>query len=131
CAPLNGVMIGEVAPGSQPSVNGTFGLLNHRPRWNWWVGANVVVPPGETENVSLLKMPRTVAEPVPARPAFTSVWYHETPNGLFGSWITNRSKPVFGRTPWIETVIVSLSEPLTMVTLPPAPGMQALMPGDG
>ena len=32
--PLKGVTVGEVAPGSQPRLNGTFGLLNHRPRWN-------------------------------------------------------------------------------------------------
>src|SRR6516225_7143234 len=59
--PLNGVTIGEVAVGSQPRLNGTFGLLNHRPRWYWWVGANVVVPPGDTEKVSESKTPRTVA----------------------------------------------------------------------
>ena len=41
--PLKGVMIGEVAPGSQPRLNGTLGLLNHSPRWYWCVGAKVVV----------------------------------------------------------------------------------------
>src|SRR5436305_1706285 len=65
CSPLNGVTIGEGAPGSQPRLNGTLGLLNQTPRWNWWVGANVVVPPGDTEKVSLSKIPRTVALPVP------------------------------------------------------------------
>jgi hypothetical protein len=80
-------------------LNGLLGLLNHRPRWNWWVGANVVVPPGDTEKVSLLKMPRTVAVPLPCRSAFTSVWYQETPNGAVGCWITNRSKPALAGMP--------------------------------
>ena len=63
---MNGVMIGLVAPGSQPRLNGTFGLLNQRPRWNWWVAPKVTVgPPGEMENVSLLKMPRTLTVPAP------------------------------------------------------------------
>src|SRR6516165_10215830 len=78
-APLKGVTIGEVAPGSQPRLNGTLELLNHRPRWYWWVGANVVVPPGETEKVSESNTPRTVAVPVPVLPAWMSVWYHDTP----------------------------------------------------
>src|SRR5215472_19008845 len=95
CSPLNGVTIGAVAPGSQPMLNGVLGLLNHKPMWNWWVGLNVTVPPGDTEKVSLLKTPRTVADPEPVGPAWTSVWYQETPNGLSGCWITNASKPVF------------------------------------
>src|SRR6202042_63699 len=52
CSPLTGVTIGAVAPGSQPSLNGVFGLANHNPRWYWCVGAKVVVPPGDTEKVS-------------------------------------------------------------------------------
>src|SRR5579863_5198415 len=51
CSPLNGVTVGEVAPGSQPRLNGTLGLLNQTPRWYWWVGENVVVPPSDTKNV--------------------------------------------------------------------------------
>src|SRR5215469_1866365 len=73
CSPLNGVTIGAVAPGSQPMLNGTLGLFHHRPMWNWWVGAYFVVAPGDTENVSLLKTPRTVADPEPDAPARTSV----------------------------------------------------------
>ena len=93
CSPLNGVMTGDVAPGSHPRLNGTWGSLNHRPRWYWWVGANVVVPPGDTEKVSESNTPRTVALPVPVLLDCMSVWYHETPNGLPGCWMTNRSKP--------------------------------------
>ncbi len=48
CSPLNGVTAGAVAPGSQPSLNGVLGLLNHTPRWYWCVGAKVAVPPWST-----------------------------------------------------------------------------------
>src|SRR5215469_3341005 len=99
CVPLKGVTIGLVDPGSQPMLNGVAGLFHHRPRWNWCVGLKVAVPPGDTEKVSLLKTPRTVADPVPDEPAWTSVWYQETPKGLSGVWITNRSKPSFGGMP--------------------------------
>src|SRR6516225_1517726 len=70
CSPLNGVTIGFGAPDSQPRLNGRLGSLNHSPRWYWWVGGNVVVPPGDTENVSTSKTPRTVALPLPE----SSVW---------------------------------------------------------
>src|SRR5450756_8063 len=99
CSPLNGVTTGLACPGSQPSLKGTFGLLNQTPRWNWCVGANFVVPPGDTENVSLLNMPWTVTVPEPLAPAWMSDWYHDTPNGLFGSWMTNRSKSLFAGMP--------------------------------
>src|SRR6516225_8834987 len=125
--PLNGVMIGEVAPGSQPRLNGTLGLLNHRPRWYWCVGANVVVPPGDTEKVSVSKTPLTVALPLPPLPAWMSVWYHETPNGAVGCWMTNRSKPVWGGIPVTVTFIVSLSWPVVMVACPAAFGRHAVM----
>src|SRR6516225_11696853 len=94
CSPLNGVTIGCVPGplGSQLRLNGTLGSLNHRPRWYWWVGPNVVLPPGDTENVSTSKTPRTVAWPKPWWSALMSVWYQDTPNGLFGCSITNRSK---------------------------------------
>src|SRR5438105_4515523 len=72
CSPLNGVTIGLDAPGSHPRLNGTLGSLNQRPRWYWWVGAKLTVGlfAGETENVSLLKMPCTVTLPLP----YASVW---------------------------------------------------------
>src|SRR5487761_1869958 len=127
CWPLNGVMTGDVAPGSQPRLNGFSGLLNHSPRWYWWVGENVTVPPAETENVSTLNTPLTV----PLLPVWTSVWYHATPNGLFGSWMTNRSKPVFAGRPLTETVIVSLGDPGVIVAVPLALGRHAVMPGEG
>src|ERR1700758_2472627 len=133
CSPLNGVMIG-LSPGllgSQPRWNGTLGSLNHRPRWYWWVAPNVVVPPVDTENVSTSKMPRTVAWPEPCRSALTSVWYQDTPNGLFGCWVTNRSKSALRGIPKIETCMVSFCDPGTMVTRPPACGRQDLMLGDG
>src|SRR6266567_4900433 len=103
CSPLNGVTTGEVCPGSQPSLNGRLGSLNQRPRWYWWVGANVVVPPGDTENVSASKMPRTVALPAPYLPAWMSVWYQDTPNGLLGCSITNKSKSLLAGMPCTET----------------------------
>ena len=105
--------------------------MNHRPRWYWWVAPNVVVPPVETENVSTSKMPRTVAWPTPCRSALTSVWYQDTPNGLFGCWITNRSNSALRGMPKIETSMVSFCDPGMMVTRPPACGRQDLMPGDG
>src|ERR1017187_6194555 len=130
CSPLNGVTTGVFAPGSQPRLNGVRGLLNHSPRWYWWVGGKVAVPPGETEKVSELKMPRTVALPVPCRPTSTSLWYQAIPNGLFGCWMTNRSKPEFGGMPCKDTVMVSLSEPVVMVTRPPACGRQETTAAD-
>ena len=105
--------------------------MNHRPRWYWWVAPNVVLPPGDTENVSTSKMPRTVAWPTPCRSALTSVWYQDTPNGLFGCWITNRSNSALRGMPKIETSMVSFCDPGMMVTRPPACGRQDLMPGDG
>src|SRR5690348_12586033 len=133
CSPLNGVTMGCVPGplGSQPSWYGRFGSLNHSPRWNWWVGANVVVPPGDTENVSRSKMPRTEAKPTPAPLAFTSVWYHDTPNGLFGCWITNRSNSAWRGMPVIVTFMRSFCEPGMMVTTPWACGRQDWMPGEG
>jgi hypothetical protein len=61
----------------------------------------------------------------------TSVWYHDTPNGLSGCWITNRSKSALRGMPKIETCMVSFCDPGMMVTRPPACGRQDLMPGDG
>src|SRR6516225_7033407 len=124
--PLNGVTIGEVAVGSQPRLNGTLGLLNHRPRWYWWVGANVVVPPSDTEKVSESNTPRTV----PVLAAWMSVWYHDTPNGAVGCWMTNRSKPVLCGIPEMVTFMESFSELVVMVTLPLALGRHALMAAD-
>src|SRR5579859_4972494 len=133
CSPLNGVTMGCVPGplGAQPRLYGTLGSLNHSPRWNWWVGANVVVPPGETENVSRSKMPRTEAKPTPSPSAFTSVWYQDTPNGLFGCWITNRSNSACFGMPVIVTFIRSFCEPGMMVTTPWACGRQDAMPGEG
>src|SRR5215472_3131183 len=131
CSPLNGVTIGLLAVGSQPRLNGVFGLLNHTPRWNWWVGGNVVVPPSDTENVSRSKMPRTLALAAPLSPTLMSLWYHATPNGLSGCWITNRSKPVSRGMPWSETCMMSLSCPGVIVTSPPACGRHFAMPGEG
>jgi hypothetical protein len=37
-------------------------------------------------------MPCTVAVPEPFAPTLMSDWYQETPNGLSGNWMTNRSK---------------------------------------
>src|SRR6516165_10249778 len=130
CSPLNGVTIGEVAPGSQPRLNGTVGSLNQTPRWYWWVGANVVVPPGDTENVSTSKTPRTVALPLPVASVWMSVWYQETPNGAVGCWMTNRSKPVLAGMPCSETTILSFSPCGVMVTCPPAFGRQAVIAAD-
>ena len=94
------------------------------------MGGNVTVPPGETENVSESKMPLTVALPLPSSPAFTSLWYHDTPNGASGCWITNRSKPAPRGMPLIETFIVSLSRPVVIVARPLACGRQTLMAGE-
>src|SRR5260370_26101296 len=142
CSPLNGVTIGCVSGplGSQPRWYGRLGSLNHSPMWYWWVGANVgvrsegsergVVPPSETENVSTSKMPRTVTKPLPWLSAWMSVWYHDTPNGLFGVWITNRSKSLLAGMPWISTAMRSFSDPGTMTASPRACGRQDLMPGE-
>src|SRR5215467_12641787 len=130
CSPLNGVTIGAAAPGSQPRLNGTLGSLNQTPRWYWWVGANVVVPPGDTENVSASKIPRTVALPLPSSLVWMSLWYQEMPNGAVGCWITNRSKPVLAGMPCSETTILSFSACGVMVTCPPAFGRQAVMAAD-
>src|SRR6516162_9737401 len=131
CSPLKGVMTGDVAPGSHPRLNGTLGSLNHTPKWYWWVGANVVVPPRDTEKVSESNTPRTVALPVPLLLAWMSLWYHEMPNGFAGCWMTNRSKPALAGMPVTVTVIVSLSDPVVMVAWPDALGKHAVMPVAG
>src|SRR6516164_3200959 len=130
CSPLNGVMMGEVAPGSQPRLNGTLGSLNQTPRWYWWVGENVVVPPRDTEKVWESNTPRTVALPDPVLLAWMSVWYQETPNGAVGCWMTNRSKPALAGMPCRLTVMTSFSVPGVMVTCPPALGRQAEIAAD-
>src|SRR5215469_15327 len=130
CSPLNGVTAGIVAPGSQPRLNGTFGSLNQTPRWYWWVGANEAVPPGDTENVSASKMPRTVALPNPLALAWMSLWYQEMPNGAPGCWMTNRSNPALAGMPCRLTVMVSFSAPGVMVTCPPALGRHAEIAAD-
>src|SRR5262249_54748666 len=127
CSPLNGVTIGAGAPGSQPRLNGTLGLLNHTPRWNWWVGANVVVPPSDTEKVSLSQTPRTVALRVPVLSVWMSDWYQATPKGAAGCSITKRSKPTLRGMPVSVTFITSLSAPGVIVACPPACGRQALI----
>src|SRR5437868_6920838 len=59
-----------------------------------------------------------------------SVWYHDTPNGLFGCWITNRSKSLLAGMPWISTAMRSFSDPGTMTASPRARGRQEWMPGE-
>src|SRR6516164_10756260 len=75
-------------------------------------------------------MPRTVALPVPYWLVWTSVWYHDTPKGAVGCWITNRSKPVLAGIPVTVTFIVSLSVPGVMVACPDGFGRQAEMAAD-
>src|ERR1022692_1177575 len=69
-------------------------------------------------------MPRTVAVPSPCLSVCTSLWYQDTPNGLFGVWITNRSKPVLAGSPCTETVMVSFRSPRVICTVAPACGRQ-------
>src|SRR5438270_9473750 len=84
CAPLNGVTVF-----GQPLFTASVGLPNHRPRWYWLVGWNVTLvdvtavvapvwlppatPPCEIENVSSLKIPRTVTLPLPVAPVCRSL----------------------------------------------------------
>src|SRR6516164_159654 len=75
-------------------------------------------------------MPRTVALPVPSELVWMSLWYHATPKGAVGCWITNRSKPVLAGMPVSVTFMVSLSDPGVMVACPAAFGRQAEMAED-
>ena len=60
-----------------------------------------------------------------------SVWYQATPNGLFGTWITNRSNSEFLGRPATCTTIVSFSSWVTIATVPRACGRQDEIPADG
>src|SRR5512146_1454490 len=130
CSPLNGVTTGAGLPGSQPSLNGSFGSLNQTPRWNWCVGLKATLPPGDTEKVSLSKMPATVAAPVPLLLTLMSDWYQETPNGLLGVWMTNRSNWALAGMPHSCTFMVSLRECGVIQAWPRALGRHLAMPGE-
>jgi len=56
------------------------------PHWSW----DGLVPARAGELKDHGQLPRTPR---------TSVWYHDTPNGLFGCWITNRSKSLLAGMP--------------------------------
>src|SRR5258707_15108179 len=76
-------------------------------------------------------MPCTVALPTPFAPAWMSLWYHETPNGLFGSWMTNRSKSLFFGMPHSVTFMTSLSDPGVIHASPCACGRHFAIPREG
>ena len=59
-----------------------------------------------------------------------SDWYHETPNGLFGNWMTNRSKSLLASMPQSLTFMMSLSDPGVIQAWPRAYGRQLAIPGD-
>src|SRR5579872_5020576 len=107
CSPLNGV----VAP-AQPAATASFGELNHRPRWYICTGLKgglvlasgkgplktwgAAAEPGATAKVSTLKRPTKMPLAWPDLLLSRSPWYQEIPNGALGTWVTNRSKSVFG-----------------------------------
>src|ERR1051326_2458527 len=76
-------------------------------------------------------MPRAVALPEPPLPAWMSLWYHETPKGLFGTWMTNRSKSLFFGMPHNVTFMTSLSDPGVTHAWPWACGRHLAIPGEG
>src|SRR5215470_1253944 len=76
-------------------------------------------------------MPCTVALPTPLWPAWMSLWYHETPNGLFGNWMTNRSKSLLAGMPYSVTRMTSFSDPGVIHATPWACGRHLAIPGEG
>src|SRR6476659_9187126 len=60
-----------------------------------------------------------------------SPWYQETPNGAFGSWITKKSKSVFGGKPLTVTSITSTGPTELIETDPLAFGRQPAAAVDG
>jgi hypothetical protein len=75
-------------------------------------------------NVSMLNRPTKTPSARPFWFVSRSPWYHDSPNGAFGTWITNRSKSVFFGSPWARILITSTGPCEVTVTRAPACGMQ-------
>src|SRR5215216_5668098 len=135
-SPLNGVTL----PG-HPAASAASAEPNHNPRWNWCTGANdglvaasgnggsscttgAAVLPGATENVSMLKRPTKCPWPSPCLLVFMSPWYQETPKGVLGCWMTNRSNSLFLGMWRRVTFITSTGPKDLMVTLAWALGLR-------
>src|SRR4051812_43587844 len=143
CSPLNGV----VAPG-QPALVASAGELNQMPTWKVWIGPNagLLVASGVGEectdgagavfgamaNVSSLNRPTYSWWAKPSRFVSRSPWYHDTPNGALGTWMTKVSNSVLAGRPHASTVIRSTGPSCLTVTRAEAYGRQpaATMPGD-
>src|ERR1700676_1858088 len=80
------------------------------------IGAGAV--PGATMKVSILKRPTKRPYPTPRRLVSISPWYQDSPKGPFGTWITKKSKSVFGGKPHTVTSIISTGPTDSTVTLP-------------
>src|SRR6516165_2423238 len=141
CSPLNGVL----APG-HPRYIASVGELNQRPKWYICIGLNgglidasgngplkttgADAEPGAALNVSMLKGPLKCWTASPSLSVWTSPWYQESPNGLLGTWIRKKSKPVFaGRSDaWI--VMYSAVPVETTLTRAVAFGRHVVAPAD-
>src|SRR5215218_2726932 len=135
-SPLNGVTLS-----GHPAALAASAVPNHNPRWNWCTGANCGLVsasgnggsscttgastlPGATENVSMLKRPTKCPRPSPSLLVFMSPWYQETPNGVSGCWMTNKSNSVFLGMWRRVTFITSTGPKDLMVTLAWALGLR-------
>ncbi len=72
----------------------------------------------------MLKRPMNVPLAWPDLLLSRSPWYQEIPNGALGTWVTNRSKSVFGGRWSAETFMTSTGPSDAMVTLASAPVRQ-------
>jgi hypothetical protein len=79
---------------------------------------------GATLKVSTLNRPMNLPVALPARLVSRSPWYQEIPNGALGTWMTNKSKSVFGGRSLAETNMVSTGPRDLMTTLACASGRQ-------
>src|SRR6188472_1180522 len=143
CSPLNGV----VAP-EQPALVASAGELNQTPTWNVCTGPNagLLVASGVGEectegagavfgamaNVSWLNRPTYSWCAKPHRLVSRSPWYHDTPNGALGTWMTNVSNSVLAGRPHAVMLIRSTAPSCLTVTRAAAFGRQpaATMPGE-
>ena len=118
------------------------------PMWNVWIGpkAGLVVASGVGDectdgagavfgaiaNVSWLNRPTYSWWARPARLVSRSPWYHDTPKGKLGTWMTKVSNSVFPGSPQASMVIRSTAPSCLTVTRPAAFGRQpaAAMPAE-
>src|SRR4051794_3463738 len=81
----------------------------------WVCGATT--DPGATAKVSMLRRLTKLFVTLPVLSASRSPRYQATPNGLFATWMTNRSVAVLGARPLTETVSFSAKPSETILAV--------------